>query len=97
MSLHHAKGVWLQDWVGMRHSWDGDRLIWNWELNKDWYPGKCRVPICSNVKALSTDHQQMMCALISRHFETFILVVTVIMNDHQSRHFFSSSILQYFL
>lgn len=31
-------GVWLQDWVGLRHSWDGDRLIWNWELNKDWYP-----------------------------------------------------------
>lgn len=33
-------GVWLQDWVGMRHSWDGDRLIWNWEVNYDWYPGK---------------------------------------------------------
>lgn len=32
-------GVWLQDWVGMRHSWDGDRLIWNWEVNYDWYPG----------------------------------------------------------
>jgi len=31
-------GVWLQDWVGLQHSWDGDRLIWNWELNKDWYP-----------------------------------------------------------
>jgi alpha-glucosidase len=31
-------GVWLQDWVGMRHSWDGDRLIWNWELNRDYYP-----------------------------------------------------------
>jgi alpha-glucosidase len=33
-------GVWLQDWVGIRHSWDGDRLIWNWEVNSDWYPGK---------------------------------------------------------
>jgi alpha-glucosidase len=32
-------GVWLQDWVGMRHAWDGDRLIWNWEVNYDWYPG----------------------------------------------------------
>jgi alpha-glucosidase (family GH31 glycosyl hydrolase) len=32
-------GVWLQDWVGLRHSWDGDRLIWNWEVNYDWYPG----------------------------------------------------------
>lgn len=31
-------GVWLQDWVGMRHSWDGDRLIWNWVLNPDQYP-----------------------------------------------------------
>lgn len=25
-------GVWLQDWVGLRHSWDGTRLIWNWEV-----------------------------------------------------------------
>ena len=32
-------GVWLQDWVGLRHSYDGDRLIWNWEVNYDWYPG----------------------------------------------------------
>ena len=33
-------GVWLQDWVGMRHSpIDGDRLIWNWELNREYYPG----------------------------------------------------------
>lgn len=31
-------GVWLQDWVGRRHSWDGDRLIWNWQLNDDLYP-----------------------------------------------------------
>lgn len=31
-------GIWLQDWVGLRHSYDGDRLIWNWELNNDWYP-----------------------------------------------------------
>lgn len=32
-------GVWLQDWVGLRHSYDGDRLIWNWEVNYEWYPG----------------------------------------------------------
>jgi alpha-glucosidase len=32
-------GVWLQDWVGLRHDWDGDRLIWNWEVNYDYYPG----------------------------------------------------------
>lgn len=31
-------GIWLQDWVGLRHSWDGDRLIWNWEVNPEWYP-----------------------------------------------------------
>ena len=29
-------GVWLQDWVGIRHDTDGDRLIWNWEVNQDW-------------------------------------------------------------
>ena len=29
-------GVWLQDWVGIRHDTDGDRLIWNWEVNLDW-------------------------------------------------------------
>ena len=33
-------GIWLQDWVGLQHSWDGDRLIWNWELNVDHYPGE---------------------------------------------------------
>jgi alpha-glucosidase (family GH31 glycosyl hydrolase) len=31
-------GIWLQDWVGLRHSYDGDRLIWNWEVNPEWYP-----------------------------------------------------------
>jgi hypothetical protein len=36
-------GIWLQDWVGLQHSWDGDRLIWNWELNNDHYPGKLLV------------------------------------------------------
>lgn len=31
-------GVWLQDWVGQRHSYDGDRLQWNWILNDQHYP-----------------------------------------------------------
>lgn len=31
-------GIWLQDWVGLRHSFDGDRLRWNWKLDKDYYP-----------------------------------------------------------
>ena len=31
-------GVWLQDWVGTRHDWDGTRLIWNWEVNEEYYP-----------------------------------------------------------
>ena len=31
-------GVWLQDWVGTRHDWDGTRLIWNWEVNRQYYP-----------------------------------------------------------
>ena len=30
-------GIWMQDWVG-EHTYDeGTRLIWNWQLNKDWY------------------------------------------------------------
>jgi len=36
MRLH---SIWLQDWVGIRHGSDGDRLIWNWELNYEYYPG----------------------------------------------------------
>lgn len=31
-------GIWLQDWVGIRSDTDGDRLIWNWELNEEHYP-----------------------------------------------------------
>ena len=34
-----VSGLWLQDWVGLRHGSDGDRLIWNWELNQEHYPG----------------------------------------------------------
>ena len=30
-------GIWMQDWVG-EHTYDeGTWLIWNWQLNKDWY------------------------------------------------------------
>lgn len=31
-------GVWLQDWVGLRHAFDGDRLQWNWQLDSMHYP-----------------------------------------------------------
>ena len=31
--------VWLQDWVGLRHAFDGDRLVWNWSLDKSMYTG----------------------------------------------------------
>lgn len=31
-------GIWLQDWVGMRHGFDGDRLNWNWRLDELFYP-----------------------------------------------------------
>ena len=31
-------GVWLQDYVGLRHAFDGDRLVWNWVLDKSYYP-----------------------------------------------------------
>jgi alpha-glucosidase len=32
-------GVWLQDWVGQRVTSFGSRLLWNWTLNTDRYPG----------------------------------------------------------
>ena len=31
-------GIWLQDWVGLRRSYDGDRLMWNWQLDSTYYP-----------------------------------------------------------
>jgi len=31
-------GVWIQDWVGLRHAFDGDRLSWNWQLDETYYP-----------------------------------------------------------
>jgi len=31
-------GLWLQDWAGLHHSYDGDRLQWNWKLSKASYP-----------------------------------------------------------
>ena len=33
-----VSAVWLQDWVGLRSAFDGDRLVWNWQLNRDHYP-----------------------------------------------------------
>jgi alpha-glucosidase (family GH31 glycosyl hydrolase) len=32
-------GVWLQDWVGQRLTSFGSRLLWNWTLNPQRYPG----------------------------------------------------------
>ncbi|HZY64809.1 MAG TPA: alpha-glucosidase [Rubrobacteraceae bacterium] len=31
--------LWLQDWVGQRQTSFGTRLWWNWELDRDQYPG----------------------------------------------------------
>lgn len=33
-----VSGVWLQDWVGIRSAFDGDRLVWNWQLHSEYYP-----------------------------------------------------------
>jgi alpha-glucosidase len=30
-------GIWMQDWVGEHTYAEGTRLIWNWQLKKDWY------------------------------------------------------------
>jgi alpha-glucosidase (family GH31 glycosyl hydrolase) len=30
--------VWIQDWVGLRKAFDGDRLRWNWQLDSAYYP-----------------------------------------------------------
>jgi len=30
--------VWIQDWVGLRKAFDGDRLKWNWQLDNSYYP-----------------------------------------------------------
>ncbi|MDZ7688338.1 MAG: alpha-glucosidase [Halobacteriales archaeon] len=32
-------GFWLQDWVGARTTSFGEQLWWNWELDRDRYPG----------------------------------------------------------
>lgn len=48
-------GVWLQDWVGRRHSWDGDRLIWNWQLNSQEYPQWNEMIETWNAKKAATD------------------------------------------
>lgn len=51
-------GIWLQDWVGLRHSFDGDRLRWNWKLDKDYYP----------------DWQSMITELRNRNIRTLVYV-----------------------
>jgi len=30
-------GIWMQDWVGEHKFLEGTRLLWNWQLNRDWY------------------------------------------------------------
>ena len=32
------KAVWMQDWVGTYEFPEGVRLLWNWELNRGYYP-----------------------------------------------------------
>ena len=31
-------GLWLQDWSGLHHAYDGDRLMWDWKLSDEQYP-----------------------------------------------------------
>ena len=28
-------GLWLQDWSGLHHAYDGDRLLWDWKLSEE--------------------------------------------------------------
>jgi alpha-glucosidase (family GH31 glycosyl hydrolase) len=30
--------AWMQDWAGLKNYLEGTRLMWNWQLNKDFYP-----------------------------------------------------------
>ena len=30
-------GIWMQDWVGEHDFREGTRLLWNWQLNTEWY------------------------------------------------------------
>lgn len=30
--------VWMQDWVGLKSLPEGERLLWNWQLNTQHYP-----------------------------------------------------------
>lgn len=30
-------GIWMQDWVGQYNFPEGTRLLWNWQLNREWY------------------------------------------------------------
>ena len=31
-------GLWMQDWVGTKKFDEAERLLWNWQLNKEHYP-----------------------------------------------------------
>ncbi|NLI90127.1 MAG: alpha-glucosidase, partial [Epulopiscium sp.] len=33
------KGIWCQDWQGVRHTSFGKRLFWDWKWNQELYPG----------------------------------------------------------
>lgn len=30
-------GIWMQDWVGEYKFPEATRLLWNWQLNREWY------------------------------------------------------------
>lgn len=34
-----VSGIWMQDWVGQHEFPEGTRLLWNWVLNRQQYPG----------------------------------------------------------
>lgn len=45
-------GVWLQDWVGRRTTDFGERLWWNWVLDRDRYPGWERMVADLNARGI---------------------------------------------
>ena len=30
-------GIWMQDWSGEHTFVEGTRVLWNWQLNREWY------------------------------------------------------------
>ncbi|GMH93105.1 hypothetical protein TrST_g13721 [Triparma strigata] len=57
------KGLWLQDWAGLHHSYDGDRLQWNWRLSNDQYPR------WSSMKSTMEDAGIKMLTYINPYFQ----------------------------